>query len=262
MSEGQRKMIGPIVAVVSVAAAVGAYVGIKEGIKAFQARKAKQTATAGWGLEPAARDRIFTVLEREMKPLLEHPRFKAYQKQELAAAKAKGTATKVDELAFSKELGRMVVARGVPRLPDADISAFHGLKKKMVFASKRMCPCFWDPSTCTDADIMDGLSRLSVQELEIWSRMSAAAAFAEVDATAPFPETQDDFQAGLTAIAERLPASKRARFDAIIGGSDGTAASKADQCFAIQSMFTGADALPPADRIRFARALANAGIER
>ena len=261
MSEGQRKIVGPIVAVVSVAAAIGAYVGVKEAFSRHNARKAKQTATAGWGLDPVVRDRIYGALERDMKPLLARPGFKSYQKRELAAARARGA--KTDDVALGKELGRTLVARGVPRLPDADMSTLHGLKKKMLFASKRMCPCFWDPATCTEADIMDGLASLSPPELETWSRLSAAAAQAEIEAASPFPDTQADFQEGLAAIAEQVPADRRQRFDTIIGGADpASATSKADQCFAMQTIFSGADAMPPAKQVRFARALANAGIER
>ena len=261
MSEGQRKLVGPIVAIVSVAAAVGAYVGVKEAFNHYNARKAKQTATAGWGLAPEVRDRIYAVLERDMKPMIASPAFKSYQKREEEAARAKGT--KTGDFAFGKELGRTLVARGVPRLPDADMSTLHGLKKKMLFASKRMCPCFWDPGTCSEADIMDGLARLSPPELETWSRLSAAAARAELEATSPLPDTQGDFQDGLAAIAEQLPASRRRRYDAIIGGTDAAAAtSKTDQCFAMQTIFSGAEAMPPAKQVSFARALANAGVER
>ncbi len=205
MSEGQRKMVGAIVVAASVAAAIGGFIGMKEGFTPHNARKAKLTATAGWGLEPAMRDRIFDALERDMKPVLDSQRFKDYQKQQLAAARAKGV--KTDDIAFSKELGRMLVARGVPRLPDADMSALHDLKKKMVFASKRVCPCFWDPTTCTEADIMDGLARLTPPDLESWSRLSTAAALAELAASSAAPDTQADLQQGLGAIAEELPAT-------------------------------------------------------
>jgi hypothetical protein len=261
MSEGQRKTIGTIVVAASVAVAIGGFIGVKEGFKRRNARKAKLTATAGWGLEPAARDRIFDALERDMKPLLDGPRFKDYRQQQLAAARAKGV--KTDDVGFSKELGRTLVARGVPRLPDVDMNALHDLKKKMVFASKRVCPCFWDPTTCTEADVMDGLARLTPPDLVSWSRLSAAAALAELTAPAAVPDTQADFQQGLAAIADGLPRNRRQRFDAILDGVGGAASpSKADQCFAMQTIFTGADAMPPAERIRFARALANAGVER
>ena len=111
---------------------------------------------------------------------------------------------------------------------------------------------------------MDGLARLSPPELETWSRLSAAAARAELEATSPLPDTQGDFQDGLAVIAEQLPANRRRRYDAIIGcGTDAAAAtSKTDQCFAMQTIFSGAEAMPPAKQIRFARALANAGVER
>ena len=261
MSEGQRKIVVPIVAIVSVAAAIGGYVGMKEGFRRSHERKAKLAATAGWGLEPAVRDRIYGVLERDMKPLLASPRFKDYQKRELAAARSKGANT--EGMGFSKELGRMLVARGLVRLHDADMATLHALKKKMVFASKRVCPCFWDPATCTEADIMDGLAHLSPPDLETWSRVSSAAAFAELDAASPVPDTQPDLMNGMTTIADKLPKDGRERFDAIVARADAaTGPSKADQCFAMQTLFSGADALPPADRVRFARALANAGIER
>ena len=261
MSEGQRKTIGAIVVAASVAAAIGGFFGMKEGFKRRNARKAKLTATAGWGLEPATRDRIFDALERDMKPVLDSQRFKDYQKQQLAAARAKGV--KTDDVAFSKELGRTLVARGVPRLPDADMNALHDLKKKMVFASKRVCPCFWDPTTCTEADVMDGLGRLTPPDLESWSRLSTAAALAELTSAAAVPDSQADLQQGLDAIADGLPRNRRQRFDAIVDGAGAAASpSKADQCFAMQTIFSGADAMPPAERVRFARALANAGIER
>src|SRR5688572_31586403 len=182
-SEGQRNMVGPLVAAISVAVGVGAYLGVREGLSRNNARKARLAATAGWGLEPAERDRIYGALERDMKPLLASARFKGYQKRALAAARAR--ADNSDGVGFSKELGRTLVARGVPRLPDADMSTLHGLKHKMLLASKRVCPCFWDPATCTEADIMDGLARLSPPDLETWSRLSAAAAFAEIEAASP-----------------------------------------------------------------------------
>jgi len=261
MSEGQRKIVFPVVAIVSVAAAVGGYLGMKEGFRRHNARKAKQAATAGWGLEPEVRDRIYGVLEREMKPMIDSPRFKDYQKREVAAARARGTNT--DGVGFSKDLGRMLVARGIVRLPDADMATLHGLKKKMVFASKRVCPCFWDPATCSEADVMDGLAHLSPTELETWSRVSAAAALAELEATTPVRDTQADLMTGMTTIADQLPTNRRQRFDAIVARADATTGpSKADQCFAMQTLFSGADAMPPADRVRFARALANAGVER
>jgi hypothetical protein len=261
MSEGQRKVVGAIVVAASVAAAIGGYIGITEGRKRHNARQAKLTATAGWGLEPATRDRIFDALQRTMKPLVDSPRFKDYQKQQVAAARAKGD--KADDVVFSKDLGRMVVARGIPRLPDADMSALHDLKKKMVLASKRVCPCFWDPGACTEADVMDGLAQLTPPDLERWSRLSAAAALAELAATAAVPDTRDDFMQGMVTIVESLPSNRRKRFEAMLDGGDAAASpSKADQCFAMQTIFSGADAMPPAERIRFARALANAGIER
>jgi hypothetical protein len=185
MSEGQRKTVGVIVVAASVAAVIGGFIGMQAGFRRHNAHKAKLTATAGWGLEPATRDRIFDALERDMKPLLDSPRFKDYQKQQLAAARAKGA--KTDDNGFSKELGRALVARGVPRLPDADMNALHDLKKKMVLASKSVCPCFWDPATCTEADVMDGLARLTPPDLDSWSRLST--------------DTRADFQQGLVAIA-------------------------------------------------------------
>jgi len=261
MSQGQRKVVGAIIVAASVAAAIGGYIGMKEGVRRRNARQAKLTATAGWGLDAATRDRIFDALERDMKPVLDTPRFKDYQKQQLAAARARGV--KTADVGFSKELGRMLVARGIPRLPDADMNALHELKKKMVFASKRVCPCLWDPATCTEADVMDGLARLSPPDMDSWSRLSAQAALAELTAASAAPDTRSDFQQGLVAVSERLPRNRRQRFDAILGGAGSAASpSKADQCFAMQTIFSGADAMPLAERIRFARALANAGVDR
>lgn len=244
------KIVGGVVAVV-------AFVGAREGFTCYRQRQERAARTAAWGLEAKTADRINEALERDMKTLVSHPRFKPFLTETLAGKTKAGDS--VDATAFGKSVGQALVARGLPRLPDPDLATMQSLKKKMAAVSARACPCFWDPSGCVEGDVMDGLARLTEAELSTWTRLSAAAGIAELEAKEPVPDARADFARDLGAIVEHLPPEPKKRLDGILTAQ--APVPKAEQCFAIRTIFDGVDTLSAADRPRFARALANLAVQ-
>jgi hypothetical protein len=246
------------VTLVAIIAAALASFGVKQGIESFRAYRAKSQRAAAWGLASGPAERIQQVLEREMQPMTSSPQFKKYFDEQFAAQNPGGQ--KMAAEAFGRSLGQALVARGIGRLSDADLARLHGLKKTMIFASERACPCYWDPGGCAEADIMDGLARLPEPDMVTWCRLSAAAAMAELGAKDKLPSSQPDFAKGLAAIVAGLPAEKHDRFLAILEPKDPkTPPAKAEQCFAIRTIFSQAELLEAPDRTRFVRALASLG---
>ena len=169
---------------------------------------------------------------------------------------------KSGEPAFGLGEADTLTARGLPRLSDWELAKVHELKQKIALASARACPCFWDPSTCSGADVFDGISRLSEPDLESWATLAAAAGLAELAADGPLASTEPDLQKGVAIILARLPREQHDRLVAISGGRDSKASvSKEDQCFGAKTLLSGADLLDPGDRPRFVRALASGGRE-
>jgi hypothetical protein len=245
MAKGDKRPVRWWGLVVAVVAGVLASAGVKELIKRGQLNSERDKQAAAWGLDRKATDRITEMTEREMQSVFASPLFRKRVEQEKAA----GT--------DPKGLGRTLVSRGLPRLSDDDLAALHSLRKRMILASERACPCFWDPAACTEADIMDGLSRLTDLELAAWSKLSAKAGLAELSASAPVPSTENDFARGLAAVHERLPEAERGRLDRIFETKG--APPKAEQCFAMRTILSGAETLPPDERAKFIRALVNVG---
>jgi len=260
MTERDRKQ-GRVSLVVGLISAVVTFVLVSQGMKAWRARGERrrvEALTAAWGLDPAARDRIQSVIEREMKAMTASPRTQQLVDERVADNKRAGKPA--DPLAIAKELGRELVARGVRRLPDRELEAMQQLRTKIALASERTCVCFWDPTGCSEADILDGLARLSEADLTSWAQLSAAAGVAELEHKGGVASGEDDLADGLTTIGATLSDAERARFEAIVEPPDAQKApSRDERCFAVRTMFTGAAKLPPPARMKFTRALFNVG---
>jgi hypothetical protein len=171
-------------------------------------------------------------------------------------AKRQRTGEKLDKSAFARDVGQALVARGLGRLSDKDLLAIHELRKKMALASERACPCFWDSSGCSQPDVLDGVSLFNDSDLAAWGRLSAVAGRAELEATAPLPPMQAELEQGLTAVIALVPSDQRARLDAVIEATGSkTPPSKAEQCFAMRTVFAAAEGLPVEQRVKFVRAL-------
>jgi len=242
----------PIVAVV---VAVAVSVAVAGGLKAYFAKQTKDATTQNWGLDQKNTDRLYGLIQSEMTPLLEGSAFRAYVEREITAKKK--TDPHVDERDFGYALGRALVARGIPRLPDDALATLQQLKTKMAFVSDRACPCYWDVGSCTEADIFDGLAKLSDDDLATWFRLSARAAQLEMGVTELVPDTTKDFKEGLVVILKALPESDRLNFIDMLQATGGM--SKPDQCFAMKTVFQGSETLPPEMKARFVRALSNLG---
>jgi len=246
---GARRM-GGATRIVAGVVAVLAYFGVKEGLTRYTKHRKDGAEAATWGLDPKTAERIRTTQEREMATLQFNPLFQKFVENEVAAHHG---------VVDGKSLGRDLVARGLARLPDRELLELHDLKKKLVVASERLCPCFYDPSPCAEGELMDGLSRLSETDLIMWMRLSAAAGLAELRANEPFPPTDSDLSGGLVALSRGLSSERRARLLAVFQSK---APPKPEQCFAVQTLFLGADSLEPKQQPRFVRALANLGVKR
>jgi hypothetical protein len=249
MAVAEKRLSRGIAIVVGIVVAVLVSAGVKALLE-HRGKDRRRTAQAEeWGLERKASDRIEDLVNREMLPLMTSPLFKKRLQQEIAANKGQP----VDD----KSLGRYLVARGAARLSDDDLLAFHALRKRTVFGSERACPCYWDSTGCTDADVMDGLSRLTDLELTAWLRLSASAGLAELAATQPLPATRSTFDAGLRDITNLLPPKER---DDLTRTMEATSpAPRAQQCAAVRAVFSGADRLQPGPRLAFIRAFTNLG---
>jgi hypothetical protein len=235
---------------------IGTLVAVPRGFKAFSAWRTKAVVTKNWGLDPKNTDRIYALAQLEMTPMVEGPAFRAFADRELEAKKKK-TDVHVDAVEFGRVLGRALVARGIPRLPDDSLAKLHQLKTKMASSSKRACPCYWDVRLCSEADIFDGLAKLSDDELATWFHLSAQAGRLELDATDAVPDTSKDFREGLVVIVKGLSEEDKMRFVDILKAKNDV--PKRDQCFAMQTIFQGSEGLEPVMKARFVRALSNLG---
>jgi hypothetical protein len=212
------------------------------------------------GFDPKELRRVGQVLERRMTPLMSSPRYQVYMAKQKISKTFGGA--KSGEPASWLGATDTLTARGLPRLSDWELAKFHELKQKIAFASVRACPCFWDPSTCSGADVFDGLARLSEPDLESWATLAAAAGLAELAADGPVPSTTPDLQKGVAVILARLPREQHDRLLAISGGQDSKVpVSKEDRCFGAKTLLSGADLLDAGDRPRFIRALDSSGPE-
>jgi hypothetical protein len=227
------------------------------GLKSYFARRTKAIVTKGWGLDPKNTDRIYALAQSEMGPVFEGPAFRDFAKRQLEEKKK--TNPKVDSVELGRVLGRTLVARGIPRLPDDSLATLHELKTKMASLSKRACPCYWDSRVCSEADIFDGISKLSDEDLTTWFRLSAAAGRLELEASAPVPDTMKDFKEGLVVIVKGLGEADKTRFVGILQATENV--PKRDQCYAMQTLFQASETLQPEMKMRFVRALANLGVK-
>jgi hypothetical protein len=250
----QPKKVGVTIAI---AAAIGlgivTLVSIPFGIKAFVGYRTKASMTRNWGLDPKNTDRVYKLLQAELTPTFEGPTFRAFAERRLEAQKKQDPS--VNPFEFGRELGRTLVARGTARLSDDSLGTFHELKGKMAVASKRACACLWDPRSCTEADIFDGLAKLSDEDLSTWFKLSARAAELEMDASNPVPETTKDLQEGLVAIVRGLPEGDKTHFVEILQAK--AAVPKHEQCYAMKTVYQGSESLSPEAKSRFLRALSN-----
>ena len=175
MSDGARKILSRVLiacAVLVVGTAAKPYI---------QGRRDAALA-AQLGSDPATRRRVVEVLTRRLSPLTDSPHYQIYvAKQKFAKAWA-------DEKQGGLDLGEVsqtLMARGAPRLSDYELATLIALKNKIMLASPRACPCFWDSSSCSSADVFDGIAHLADPDLETWAVLGAAAGQAELAAEAP-----------------------------------------------------------------------------
>jgi hypothetical protein len=243
-----------LLTVVGVLAAVVVTLGVRQCLVWGRIEARVEVLTSTWAVAPEHRVRMGRIFERELRPLLSSPRFDRYVDEQMAAFGASG---RPDELAaFRNNLGSALEERGRARLPDADLAVFLALRTRIAHTSERVCACNFDSSPCSPADVMDGLARLTDDELAAWYRLAAKAGLAELEADAPAPSTQASFDEGIQAIIDGLSPQERERFLAVW---QGRSVDRGEQCFAIRTIFAGAKSLEPAMRARFTRALANLG---
>ena len=210
---------------------------------------------AAWGMDQATYDRVWTAVQLRM-PSSEDAAFQGYVDRQLEQRRAAGE--KVDRAALEESLRLAVAQRGVPRLGDQDLTDYHALRKRMVFASDRACPCALDAPRCTTAEMMDGFPRLTDEELARWGLLSSRAAILEVQSTAPLPSAVPAFQAGLQAIYDTLDQTTRGRVQQTF--QNNKAATREDVCFTTRTLFTGAEKLDEAAYVRFIRAMLQLGV--
>jgi len=211
---------------------------------------------AAWGMDQATYERVSTALQFGM-PFSQDAAFQGYVDRQLEQKRAQGE--KIDRAALEKSLRLSVADRGIPRLGDHDLTDYHALRKRLVFASDRACPCALDAPRCTTAEMMDGFPRLTDEELARWRLLSAKATLLEVQSAGPLPSALPEFQAGLRAIYEILDEASRGRVQQTF--QNHKAATKADVCFTIRTLFTGAEKLDEAAYVRFIRALLQVGTQ-
>jgi hypothetical protein len=241
-----------------VATVVGAVTAVlfgfafEKGIPAYLTHRQLKARAEQWKLEPQAEKRMLSSIESQLSTF-QAPEFREYFEKKVAAEKARRGSS--DTSGFAAQIARFVVARGTARLPDEDLWSLHQLRTKTISASKRACPCSWNPATCTEGDIFDGLTRLSDDELKEWFRLTTQAARLEIKTDTPLPNLQSDFDEGLRAVIERLPESERARFVAVLR-DDTSALPKSELCFASETVFREAQTLETNQRKRFIRAIA------
>jgi len=202
-----------------------------------------------WGMDDATFERVSTALGQGTLPDRDVA-FEGYLDRHLAAKRARGeTVDRTKEEAWLKD---RISIRGVPRLGDQDLTDFHALRKRMIFSSDRTCACAWDNSRCSMADMMEGLARLSEEELARFSRLTSRAAILEVQALAPLPSPEAEMQAGLKVILDGLPPPDQERL--LRTFDDPKGAPPAEQCFTVRTIFTGAESLDESAYVRFVRA--------
>lgn len=246
-----------LVTVVGLLAAFAVTLVVKQALVRGRIEQNAELLTAGWPFSREDRLRMGRIFERELRPLFASPLYDRFVRDQTAAFRASGQPG--DESSFLKSLGSALEARGRARLTDAELATYQALVRRMVHASERACACNWDPSRCTRADVLDGIGRLSDEELASWYRLAAKASLAELAADSPVPSTQASFEQGLQAIIDRLGPNDRDRFLAVL---EGRRTEREEQCFAVRTMLAQAQKLDPDLRARFTRALANLGNEQ
>ena len=239
------KLIGIAVALVTSFA-------VREGIKAYRdhENEKREERAALLGVSGTEADRVSTIMESAFASADNAGALKRYMENRVRERVQAGE--KFNAIEYSFSLGKNLSARGIARLDDEDLSKMQTLKATMVAASERACPCYWDPGTCSNADMYDGLARLTDRELRTWADLSAKATNLEIAAVGPLPDVKEAFSSGLTAILGKLPAADRDHMRRIL---DSKAAGKADQCFAIRAVFNGLQTLAPVQKASFIRAL-------
>jgi hypothetical protein len=238
-----------VATVVGVLAALVVTWGMKGWLARARVDERIATYTDGWPVDEDTRLRMGRLMERELRPVLSHPGFDDYRQGEMTGP---SWSRESEEAALQGSPASRLEARGRGRLPDADLASYQDLRKRMAFASARACSCTWSAERCTQADVIDGLSRLSDDELSTWYRLSARAILAELNATTRPPVDPEDLDDGMASVVGALPEEERARFQAVV---EGKATADADKCFAARALFTGLEALAPGQRARFTRAL-------
>jgi hypothetical protein len=203
---------------------------------------------AEWELDQPTFERISETLNQGALPP-DDPDLQRYFRRQVEALELRGE--RVDRAAWQRSGQWLARERGLARLEDQDLTDLHALRKRVVFASDRACPCVLNGALCTTADWMDGLKRLPTLELGAWSRLSHRATVLETRASEPLPEQGTEFRAGMDAILERLDDETRQR----IASAGKPNASKEDLCFAARAIYTGAEKLDEAAYVRFIRAL-------
>jgi hypothetical protein len=221
-----KDRVRPLVLVVTLVSAVGGYAVVTTTLRSAAEYRHRQATASSRGLSLSANDRLDRIIEHQMQPLVSSPLFEKHF--EARVAKRERAGKKVDRVAFARQLGRDLVARGLARLSNADLLAIHELRKKMIVASERACPCYWDSAGCSQADVMDGVSRFNDFDLAAWSRLSVVAAFAELKAAGPVASIPAELTRGLAAVLELVPSEQRPRLDAVIeAGETNATPSKA-----------------------------------
>jgi len=217
--------------------------------KAQRRDRQRKAMAAEWGMDEATFERVSAAMERGMLGDRDVA-FERYVERHLEEKRARGE--KVDRARDEELLRQSATVRGIPRLTDQDLTEYHALLKRQIFVSERRCPCSWDKSTCSIADLMDGLRRLSDAEVTRWAFLSSRAAILEVQAMGPLPSSAADLQEGLEKIVEGLDEQSRERVLRTFGDPRGV--PKAEQCFTIRALFTGSESLDEAAYLRFIRA--------
>lgn len=253
-TDPKRWQIGKVAAVV---ASCISFVVAREAISSCQPDRRTPSRPLTLDAAGVQADRMSAAMTTALRDTGSTELLETYVKQKTRERTLRGE--KFDTDAYAMTLGKQLSARGTARLGDWNLRQLQALKTKIALASDRACPCFWDASTCTDADISEGIAKLSYEELTDWARLSAQAMTLEINATDPVRSDENTFFEGLRSILENLPPTNRDRFQQVL---DSHNPPKIDQCFAIRTIFSGLETFEPKRRDRFVRAMTIASVPK
>jgi hypothetical protein len=226
--------------VVAITAAIGGAMGVS---RAMHARTTGASVAAGMNVPSTQQDRFARIIDQEMSPLLNDPRFE----QELQRRAGPGASQD-----RAREIGAELTQRGILRLTPEDLGEFTRLRLALAQRNEAVCATLWTGHG-DNSQVAVALSQLDDNDLHQWLRLSTRAAVLELNGRAPVIPDQSALADGLHAITAAVQGEERTTLDTAIAA--GTAAPPATGCAAIRIILREAQRLEPGLRDRFLRAL-------